>query len=70
MAQSIKQRCNALPQGVGAEDLRKLYEAVLVDMASLRAAHVALTAKLDADGDLTATDFGEDTDPAALTLTA
>lgn len=36
------------------------------DLTALRNAHIALTAKLDADGDLTDTDFGSTTDPAAL----
>lgn len=42
-------------------------KAVTVDLDAIHAAFLALTAKLDADGDLTDTDFGTTCDPAAIT---
>ncbi len=39
------------------------------DLAALRTAFLALTAKLDADGTIAATDFGSTTNPAALVTT-
>lgn len=43
---------------------------VLADLTALRTAFVALTAKLDADGTIAATDFGSTTNPAALKTTS
>jgi hypothetical protein len=68
---SVKQVCNALADNQDAMELRKLLEAIRVDLAALRAAHVALTAKLDAD---TVSglddDYAATCDPAALTTLA
>lgn len=55
----------AATQG-GAAAMEQVWKDLVADLAELRAAHVALTAKLDADGDLTDTDFGSETDPAAM----
>jgi hypothetical protein len=65
---SVKQVCNALADNQDAVELRKLLEAIRVDLAALRAAQVAVTAKLDADGGVTGTDFAATCDPAALTV--
>ena len=50
----------------GADPLLKVLNEIADDLAALRAAHVALTAKMDLDTDLTATDWGSTTNPAAL----
>jgi len=43
---------------------------VVADLAAARASIVAITAKLDADGAITATDWASSVDPAAATITA
>lgn len=82
MAASIKQRIGAAKLDAMSErELRALLVANLADTTALRASIVAITAKLDvltaklnADGGVTdtnyATDFASACDPAALTLTA
>lgn len=50
-------------------ELQALLEAILVDMTALRTAIVGITAQLDADGGVTDTDYAENNDPAALTVT-
>lgn len=69
MSESIAVRSNALPIGSGNDTLA-LLNAVLADLTALRAAHVALTLKLDADATVTDTNYGSLTNPAALTLVA
>lgn len=68
---SIKAQCNLVSDGVDAEALKKVLNAVLVDLTALRAAFVALTAKLDAD---TVSglddDYASTCDPAELTTEA
>ena len=49
---------------------RDLLNAALADLAALRAAFVALTAKLDLDAGVTDANYAATVDPAALTLTA
>lgn len=51
-------------------EIKKLLQSVLTDLAVLRAAVVAVTAKLDADATVTDTDYAAACDPAALTTTA
>lgn len=51
-------------------DLRKMLESIQTDLANLRAAIVAINAKLDLDGGVTGTDFASTTNPAALNTTA
>ena len=41
---------------------------IAVDLAAIRAAIVAITAKLDLDGGVTGTDYAATCDPAALTV--
>jgi hypothetical protein len=78
---SIKERTGGISDKANARETRKLLEAVLADNTALRASILAITAKLDvltaklnADGGVTdtnyATDFASATNPAALTLTA
>ena len=70
MAESIKQRTNKVANYQDARELKALYDALLVDVTALRAAIVGITAKLDADGGVTGTDFASLWNPAALTLTS
>lgn len=49
-----------------ADPLLKVLNEIADDLAALRTAFVALTAKLDADPDITATNFGSTCNPAAL----
>lgn len=55
------------PSLVSLEE-KKLLTAAANDLAALRAAFVALTAKLDADAGVTDTNYGSLTNPAALQL--
>lgn len=48
------------------KDLVLLLTAAQLDIAALRAAVVAITAKLDADGGVTDTNYAATTNPAAL----
>lgn len=70
MAESIKQRLGAHRPRIEETELRKLLEAALADLTALRAAVVAITAKLDADGGVTDTNYAATCNPAALTLTS
>lgn len=81
MSESIKERIQTKAPAYSAYDHRLLLEAALTDLTALRAAFVALTAKLDvltaklnADAGVTdtnyATNFASTLDPAALTLTS
>jgi hypothetical protein len=47
-----------------------LLRAVQTDLAALRAAVVAITAKLDADGGVTDTNYAATCNPAALETTS
>jgi hypothetical protein len=67
---SIKQITGALSDKADAKELRKLLENVLADNTAIRAALVAVTAKLDADATVTDTNYAATCNPAALTLTA
>ena len=51
-------------------DNSALINALLTDLTAVRAAVVAITAKLDADAGVTDTDYASTCDPAALTTTA
>ena len=71
MSQSIKQRMGAISNGKDAAELRKVLEAVLVDLTALRstvaalvtdnanrvANHNTLIAKLNADDGVTDADY-------------
>lgn len=70
MSESIKERMQSKAPAFSAYDQRLLLEAVLADLTALRAAIVAITAKLDADAGVTDTNYAATTNPAALTLTS
>lgn len=58
MAQSISQRLNAAGfSDAQTRELRSLFEAVVDDVAALKAATVGIAAKLDDDGTVTDTDY-------------
>lgn len=69
MSESIRERMQAHNPRVEVAGLRTLLEAAQTDLAALRAAIVAITAKLDADGGVTDADYASTCNPAALTLT-
>lgn len=72
MSESIRERLNAHNPRVEVAELRKLLEATQTDLAALRAAIVAITAKLDADAAnaaLNDTNYAATCNPPALTLT-
>lgn len=70
MAESIKQRCSGMSPGDTTEQIRAVQLAILADLTALRAAVVAITAKLDADAGVTDTNYAATCNPAALTLTS
>lgn len=70
MAASIKELAPHTGADREAAATRELLTAVLADLAATRAAFVALTAKLDADGGVTDVDYASTLDPAALQLRA
>lgn len=70
MAESIKQRPGAHRPRIEETELRKVLDAALADLTALRAAVVAITAKLDADAGVTDTNYAATCNPAALTLTS
>ena len=51
MAESVKERCNALANGADGEELARLLGAVVDSLQ-------AVATKLDADGGVTDTDYG------------
>jgi hypothetical protein len=51
------------------EDAIAVLDSMLADITAIRAAVVAITAKLDADAGVTDTDYASTCDPAALTTT-
>jgi hypothetical protein len=70
MTVSIKKHYKHAPVQEQIE-FKRVMDAVLADSTALRAAFVALTAKMDADfADVTnaSTDYAASVDPAALTL--
>jgi hypothetical protein len=67
---SIKKSTAGMSDKAEAKETRRLLEAALADLTALRAAHLALTAKLDADAGVTDTNYAELTNPAALELAA
>ena len=67
---SIKEQSAAIPSRSTEKVSRELFEAVLADLAALRASVVGITAQLDADATVTDTDYAANNDPAALTLTS
>lgn len=69
MPESIAQRTGGGVNRGRARDTRKLLEAAQADIAALRAAIVAITAKLDADAGVTDTNYGSTCNPAALQFT-
>ena len=80
MAESIKQRLAAMPNHSDVHELRALMDALFVDLTAIRtdltaarAAILLITAKLDADGGVTDTNYASTCNPAAqssLTLIA
>lgn len=67
---SVKQVCNNLTPAQNGVELQKLLGDVQADLAALRSAFVALTAKLDADATVTDTNYGSLTNPPAQRTTA
>jgi hypothetical protein len=65
---SIGTRMSGGPQ-VKKPDLRAVLDDMRLDLAALRASIVAITAKLDADGGVTDTNYAANTNPAALRTT-
>lgn len=55
---------------VDLTEIRTQLAAAVVDLGAIRSAVLAITAKLDLDGDITATDYAATCDPAALTASA
>lgn len=68
MSNSIATRTAAHAPILYPEDAKVLLDAVRADLAELRAKFLLLTAKLDADGGVTDTNYAATTNPAALTL--
>lgn len=50
-------------------EVRRVLESLQADNAAMRAAIVAITAKLDADGGVTDVNYASTCDPPALTTT-
>lgn len=69
MPESIATRL-ASRQPPSRKDLMTVLNAVQTDLAALRAAVVAITAKLDADGGVTDTNYAATCNPAALETTS
>jgi hypothetical protein len=67
MTVSIKQHFKHAPTQEEVE-FKRVFNAVLADMAAMRAAIVGITGQLDTDGGVTETDYAASFDPAALTL--
>lgn len=64
--QSLKTVQAAIPNKRESLAVRQQLENIQQDLANLRAAFVALTAKLDADAGVTDTNYASTTNPAAL----
>ena len=69
MTVSIKQHFTHAPTQEAIE-FKRMFNAVLTDLAAARASIVGITAQLDADTGVNDTDFAANNDPAALTLVA
>jgi len=67
---SVTQLSNHADKGARGRSQRTLLASAQTDIANLRAAVVAITAKLDADVGVTDTNYASTTNPAALNLTA
>lgn len=67
--QTIKQRVKSTKDMNAQDDLLALFNATQDDLTALRAAFVALTAKLDLDAGVTDTNYASLTNPAVLQLT-
>ena len=65
--QSVKQRTNALANHRDGEQMRHVLTNLLADVTAIRASILLITAKLDADGGVTDTNYAATTNPAALT---
>ncbi len=70
MVAKIKEYVPVMTDNRETEALRTLLTAVLTDLTALRAAHLALTAKLDLDAGVTDVNYATLTNPVALTLQA
>lgn len=68
MSNSIANRTSAHNPVMQPEDVKVLLDAVRADLTALRASILLITAKLDADGGVTDTNYAATTNPAALTL--
>lgn len=66
--QKISSRLIGWDNPADERSMRILLEALQDDLTALRAAHLALTAKLDADVGVTDTNYATLTNPAALTF--
>ncbi len=69
MPASIKNQLAHINDKQEEKDLRVLFESFRADTAALRASIVAITAKLDADGGVTDTNYAATTNPPALSVT-
>jgi hypothetical protein len=70
MMASVNTTTNRLEGSVSQQKaVNELLSAALTDLTALRTSIVAVTAKLDADGGVSGTDFAATCDPAALTVT-
>lgn len=69
MPESISTRTGSR-QPPSRKDMLLLHNAMLADLTALRAAVVAITAKLDADGGVTDTNYAATCNPAALETTS
>ncbi|CAN5814841.1 hypothetical protein BH20PSE1_BH20PSE1_01130 [soil metagenome] len=67
---SVTQLSNHADKGARGRSQRTLLANAQADLANLRAAVVAITAKLDADGGVVDTNYAATTNPAALNTTA
>ena len=69
MATSVKAACNQLTPAQNGVELQKVLTAMQADIAALRTAFVALTAKMDSDfANVTnaSVDYATSVNPAAL----
>lgn len=69
-AENIDPTTKAILRDMAADIAAQTTAAVVADLAALRAAIVAITAKLDADVGVTDTNYAATTNPAAMTATA
>ena len=69
MSESIATRLGS-SQPPSRNDLKLLLDSALADLTTLRASFLLLTAKLDADGGVTDTNYAATCNPAALNTTS